>query len=74
MKSLNEYYGLENDDISHPTNYKTIMRNKQKDKQNNKFYSIQNFHGANKKYSLFYKTPVIPKQLEKQVKEWYHNA
>ena len=82
FKSINEHYGLENEDISHPTNYKTIMRNQQKDKelikiaQNNKDYSIQNFHGADKKYSLICKNRkiVIPKQLEKQVVEWYHNA
>ena len=75
FKSINEHYGLENEDISHPTNYKTIMRNQQKDKelikiaQNNKDYSIQNFHGADKKYSLICKNRkiVIPKQLEKQV-------
>ena len=44
--------------------------------QNNKDYSIQNFHGANKKYSLICKNRkiVTPKQLEKQVIEWYHNA
>ena len=35
--------------------------------QNNKDDSIQNFHGADKKYSLIYKNCkiVIPKQLEK---------
>ena len=27
IKSINEHYGLENEDISHPTNYKTIMQN-----------------------------------------------
>ena len=61
IKSINEHYGLEYDIISHPTNYKTIMRNQQKDNelikiiQNNKDYSIQNFHGANNKYSLICK-------------------
>ena len=25
IKCVNEHYGLENEDISHPTNYKTIM-------------------------------------------------
>ena len=25
IKSVNEHYGLEDEDISHPTNYKTIM-------------------------------------------------
>ena len=46
------------------------MQNKQKDiklikiAQNNKDYSIQNFHGADKKYSLIYKNHkiVIPRQ------------
>ena len=35
--------------------------------QNNKDYSVQNFHGTNKKYSLTCKNCniVIPKQLEK---------
>ena len=44
--------------------------------QNNKDYSIQNFHGAYKKHSLICKNRkiVIPKQLEKQVVEWYHNV
>ena len=58
------------------------MRNQQKDKeqiniaQNNKYYSIQNFQGADKKYSLICRNRkiVIPKQLKKQVVEWYHNA
>ena len=55
------------------TNYKTIMRNQQNDEelikfaQNNKDYSIQNIHGANKKYFLICQNCkiVIPKQLEK---------
>ena len=75
MKSINENYGLEDEDISHSTNYKTIMQNQQKDKelikiaQNNKDYSIQNFHGADKKYSLICKNCkiVIPKQLENKL-------
>ena len=56
IKSINEHYGLE--DISHPTNFEIIMQNEQKDRdlikmvQNNKDFSIQNFHGADKKYSL----------------------
>ena len=61
MKAVNEHYGLEDKDISHPTNYNTIMRNQHKDKdliniaQSSIDYSIQNFHGANKKYSLICK-------------------
>ena len=80
--SINEYYGLEDEDISHSINYETIMQYQQKDKelikiaQTNKDYSIQNFHRADKKYSLICKNRkiVIPKQLEKQVMEWYHNV
>ena len=61
FKSTNKRYGLEDEDISHPTNYKSIMQNQQKDKdlitivQTNKDYSIQNIHGFNKKYSLICK-------------------
>ena len=33
IKSVNEHYGLEDDNISHPTNYKTIMQYQQKDKE-----------------------------------------
>ena len=75
-------HGIVDEDISHPINYETIMQNQQKDKelikiaQNNKDYSIQKFHGANKKYSIICKNRkiVIPKQLAKQVVEWCHNA
>ena len=50
----------------------SIIPNQQKDKEvikivkNNKDYSIQNFHGAIKKFSLICKNRkiVIPKQLE----------
>ena len=57
MKSVNEHYGLEDEDISHPTNYNTVQ-NQLKDKnliknaQTNKDDFIQNFHCADKKYSL----------------------
>ena len=70
---------MEDEDTSHPTNYKTIMLNQQKDKdlikiaQNNKDYSIQNFHRAD----IFIRKNlkiVIPKQIEKHVVEWNHNA
>ena len=58
------------------------MQYQQKDKylvknaQNDKDDSIQNFYVANKKHSFICKNCkiVIPKQLEKQVVEWYHNA
>ena len=61
IKSVNEHYGLEDEDISHPTNYITIMQYQQKDKElieitrNNKDNSMQNLHGANKKYCLICK-------------------
>ena len=50
------------------------MQNHQKDKelinivQNNKDYTIQNFHGADKKYSLICKNhkKMIPKQLDQK--------
>ena len=44
--------------------------------QNDKDYSIQNFRGTNKEYSLICKNRkiIIPKQLEKQIVEWYHNT
>ena len=79
IESINEHYGLEDEDISHPTNYKAIMQNQHKDKelinisQNNKDYTMQNFH---KKHSLICKICkiVILKQFQKQVVEWYHNA
>ena len=72
--SVNEYLGSEDEDISHPTNYKSIMQNQQKDKelikiaQNHKSYFIQNFQGADKKYSL------ICKKRKIKVPMWYHNT
>ena len=57
FKSINEHYGLEDEDISNPTNYKTIMQYQELIKivKNNKDYSIQNFYGANKIYSIICK-------------------
>ena len=52
VKAINEHYGLDDEDMSHPSNYKTIMQNQQKDKelikiaQTKKDHFIQNFHGA----------------------------
>ena len=37
IESVNECYGLEDENISHPTNYKNIMRNQQKDKDLREF-------------------------------------
>ena len=31
ITAVNEHYGLDDEDISHPTNYKTIMQYQQKD-------------------------------------------
>ena len=35
IKSVNEHHGLEDEDISYPTNYKAIIQNQQKDKESN---------------------------------------
>ena len=51
-QSLAEHFALEEEDILHPTNYKTIMRYQQQDKnlikiaKQNNDYSIKHFHGA----------------------------
>ena len=82
MQSLAEHFALEEEDILHPTSYKTIMQYQQKDKHLIKItkeksdYSIKTFHGADKKYSLICRNNkiVIPKQLETRVVEWYHHA
>ena len=60
---------------AHPTNYKTIMLNQQKDKdlikiaKTDKNYSIKQFHGTGKKYSLICLNNkiVIPKQLQRRI-------
>ena len=53
-----------------------INRNMKKYVQGNKDYTIQNFHGAIKKYSFicWYCKIMILKQLEKQVLELYYNV
>jgi len=81
-QSLAEHFALEEEDILHPTSYKTIIRYQQQDKnlikiaKQNNDYSIKHFHGADKKYSLICRKHriVIPKQLEKRVVEWYHHT
>ena len=82
MSLLVEHFSLEQEEVLHPVNYKTIMRYHQNNKyligtaKSNKDYSIKHFNGADKKYSLIctkYKIG-IPKLIEKQVVEWYHNA
>ena len=82
MSSLAKQFSLEKEDVLHPVNYKTIMQYQQNNKplietaKVNEDYFIKHVHGADKKYSLIcgkHKI-VIPKLLEKQVVEWYHNA
>ena len=73
IEFVNEYYGLEDEDILHPTDYRTIVHHQKKDKelkkmiQTSKDYSIQNIYGVNDKNSLNYgnRKIVISKQLEK---------
>ena len=74
---------LNKEDVLHPTSFKTIMRFQQKDKslieiakEKPKDYSIKQFHGAGKKYSLICRRGkiVIPKQLQKTLVEWYHSV
>ena len=82
MSLLAEHFCLEKEDVLYPVNHKTIMLYQQNDKplietaKLNRDYSIKHFHGADKKYSLICRKHkiVIPKLLEKQVVEWYHNA
>ena len=81
-----EHFALSKNDLPediHPTNYKTIMKHQQKDKNliktaksKPKEFVIKHFHGADKKYSLICRKHkiVIPKQLEKRVVEWYHHT
>mgnify|MGYP000473878471 FL=1 len=67
---------------AHPTNYKTIVLNHEKDKDSikidktDKNYSIKQFHGAGKKYSLICLNNkiVIPKQLQRRIVQWYHDT
>jgi len=80
---LAEHFDLSNKDVpeeAHPTNLKTIMHYQQNDKElietakKNNFFSIKQFHGAGKQYSLicFNNRIVIPKQLQKRILQWYH--
>ena len=41
-----------------------------------KNYSIKQFHGAGKKYSLICLNNkiVIPKQIQRHIVQWYHNT
>ena len=79
-QSLAEHFALEKEDLSHPTNYKSIMKSQQQDKtlietaKLDKKYSIKHFHGADKKYSLICRNNkiVIPKDLQEPMVQWYH--
>ena len=52
-----EHFALEEEDIFHPTSYKTILRYQQKDiaqskiAKEHKDFSIKHFHGSDKKYN-----------------------
>ena len=85
VQALAEHFALKKKDMpeeAHPTNYKTIMLNQQKDNnlikiaKTDKNYSIKPFHGAGKKYALicFHDKIVIPKQIQKRIVEWYHTT
>jgi transposase InsO family protein len=82
---LAEHFALSKTDVpeeAHPTNLKTIMRYQQNDKElietakKNKNFSIKQFHGAGKQYSLicFNNKIVVPKQLQKRIVQWYHTT
>ena len=76
------HFALEEEEILHPTSYKTIMRYQQKDNslikiaKDLKGYSIKHSHGTDKKYSLICRKHkiLIPKQLETRVVEWCHHT
>ena len=73
IEFINEHYGLEDEDISHPSCYKTIIQNLQEDIDLIKIvliiedFSIKIFHCPYKKCSLICRNYniLIPKQLEK---------
>ena len=82
IKSINEHHGFEDKDILNSLSITFLQRQQKSDKdwikiaQTNKDYSIQNFHGANMKYSVIYRNRenVISKQLESKIVECYHNT
>ena len=85
MHVFSELFALEDDDapdVAHPTNIKTIMSFQQKDKEliktakKNKNFTINQFHGAGKNYSLicFNDKIVVPKQLQTRIVQWYHTV
>ena len=59
LESLSEKFTLNNEDVLHPTSFETIMKFQQKNeslveisKEKPNGYSIKQFHGAGKMYSL----------------------
>ena len=83
LERLSENFALNKEDVLHLTNFKTIMRFQQKDKsliviakEKPKDYSINQFLGAGRKYSLIcrYGKILIPKQIQKTLVEWYHSV
>ena len=77
LSSLAKHFSLEQEDVPYLiiTNYYAISTKRYTPKLN-KDYLVKQFHGADKKYSLICRKHknVIPKLLEKQVVEWYHNV
>ena len=70
LDSLSENFFFNKEDVLHPTSFKTIIRFQLKDKslieiteKKHKDYSINQFHGAGKTYSLIcrHRKNVIPK-------------
>ena len=62
LESLSKNFALNKEDVLHPTGFKTIMRFQQKDKslieiakEKPNDYSITQFHGTGKTYSLICK-------------------
>ena len=74
LESLSENFALNKEDVLHPTSFKTNMRFQHNDKspieifkEKPKDYSIKQFHGSGKTYSLICRHGkiVIPKQFQK---------
>ena len=76
LESLSENFALIEEDVYHPTSFKTILRFQQQDKslieiakEKPKDHSIKWFHGAGKIYSLIcrHRIIVIPRQIQKKL-------
>ena len=81
--SQNENFALNNENVLKPTGFQTFMGLQQKDKslieiakERPNYYSIKQFHGACKTYSLICRHGkiMIPKRIQKTLAEWYHNV